>query len=404
MITLEKGSEKALQEQLHFLQTLIDTIPNPIFYKDMREQFLGCNKAFEQRLGLSKAKIIGKTSHDLFPRPLADEYQLMDLALLENPGEQVHETSLFFADGQVHDVIISKATFTNTDGEVAGLVGVTIDITGRKRAEAALQAAHNDLERRVNQRTAELARANEELRNEIVERQRAEEAVLESAERLKLFAYSVVHDLKSPAIGLHGFANLLNRHYHDMLDDKGRSYCHQIVKTAGHLTALVEAINVFISTKEAPLAIERVNMRAVLREVKGEFSMQLNARRVEWMEAAEMPEVKADRLSMIRIFRNMVDNALKYGGDGLSTISIGYEASDKYHVFSVSDDGLGMSWESADKLFQFFQRGKSSMGVQGAGLGLAIVRETAERHRGMVAVQQGKAGGTSFRVSIARDL
>jgi PAS domain S-box-containing protein len=404
MVPLEEGAEKALREQLHFLQTLIDTIPNPIFYKDTHEEFLGCNKAFEQRLGLTREQIVGKTSHDLFPGPLADEYQLMDRALLENPGEQIHETSLHYADGKRHEVIINKGTFTDTAGKVSGLVGVTIDITERKRAEAALQAAHDELERRVEQRTAELAKANAELRNEIAERERAEEALQQSAERLKRFAYSVVHDLKSPAIGVHGFANLLSRHYQDFLDDKGKRYCRQILKAAEHLAALVEAINTFIATKEAPLAIERVAMPEVLREVRGEFSVRLKARHVSWVEGAEMPDIRADRLSMIRIFTNLVDNALKYGGDGLSKISVIYEATETFHVFSVNDDGVGMSWESAEKLFQFFQRGKSSRGVQGAGLGLAIVRETAERHGGMVAVEQGQAGGTTFRVSIARDL
>lgn len=404
MISSDKSAEKALQEQLHFLQTLIDTIPNPIFYKDRDEQFLGCNKAFEKRLGLTREEIVGKTSHDLFPPSLADEYQAMDRALLENPGEQVHETTLHYADGKDHDVILNKGTFTNTEGQVVGLVGVSVDITERKRAEAALQAAHDDLERRVAQRTAELAGANAELRKEVAERERAEEALRESAEGLKLFAYSVVHDLKSPAIGVHGFADLLHRHYQDRLDDKGRLYCHQILKAAEHLTALVEAINDYIVTKEAPLTVAWVDMSEVLRQVQDEFSARLNARRVRWLEEARMPWIRADRLAMVRMFTNLVDNALKYGGEGLSTISIGYEATEACHVFTVSDDGVGMSAENAEKLFQFFARGQSSKGVRGTGLGLAIVKETAERHGGMVAVAQTRGGGTTFRVAIARNL
>jgi len=399
-----KTVEKALQEQLHFLQTLIDTIPNPIFYKDTKGQFLGCNKAFELRLGLTKERIIGKTSHDLFPKELADDYHLMDIDLLGNPGEQVHETTLHYADGKIHDVIISKGTFTDTEGALAGLVGVTIDITERKRAEAALQAAHDELEQRVEQRTAELARANAELKLEIAERERAEEALRESAEKLKLFAYSVIHDLKSPAVGVHGFAALLRRHHHDLLNDKGKLYCEQILKAAEHLTALVEAINVYIAAKEAPLTVEQVRMREVLGEVKNAFWVRLSSRQVNWVEVGEMPEIRADRLSMTRILTNLVDNALKYGGEGLSEIRITYEASEEFHVFSVCDDGVGITLENAEKLFQFFERGKSSMGVQGAGLGLAIVKETAERHRGMVAVEQGTRGGTTFRVSMAKDL
>lgn len=402
MADRERSMEKALQEQLYFLQTLIDTIPNPIFYKDTRERFLGCNRAFELRLGLTRDLIVGKTSQDLFPGELADDYHFMDAALLENPGEQVHETSLRYADGAIHDVIINKGVFFNTEGVVAGLVGVTIDITERKRAEAALQRAHDGLEQRVEQRTKELAKANEDLKVEIAERVKAEEALRQSWENLKLFAYSVVHDLKSPAIGVHGFANLLNRHYRDALDDRGKTFCSQILKVAEHLNALVEAINGYIAAREAPMNIETVEMTQVLREVRGEFSTRLSERKVRWIESEGMPEIRADRLSVIRIFRNLVDNALKYGGEHLSEIEIGYADSGDSHVFSVSDDGVGLSWDNTEKLFQFFQRDRTSRGVQGTGLGLAIVKETAERHRGTVAVERGSKGGAVFHVSISK--
>lgn len=401
----EAGSvEKALREQVHFLQTLIDTIPNPIFYKDTQGHFLGCNEAFELRLGLSREQIIGKTSHDLFPRHMADEYHPMDTALLEDPGEQVHESTLHYADGRIRDVIINKGTFTNTEGALSGLVCVTVDITERKQAEAALQAAHDELERRVEQRTAELARAVQELKIEIAERERAEQALRRRSEELKMFAYSVVHDLKSPAMGVHGFTNLLHRHCHGLLDERGKGYCVQILKATEHLGSLVEAINVYIATREAPLRIEKVEMSTILSEVKEEFSIRLDELQVDLVESGAMPEIRADRLSMTRIFRNLVDNALKYGGEQLSEIRIGHEEDEHLHVFSVSDDGVGISRENADKLFQFFHRGRSSRGVQGAGLGLAIVKEAAERHRGTTTVEPGAQGGTVFRVSISKDL
>jgi light-regulated signal transduction histidine kinase (bacteriophytochrome) len=152
------------------------------------------------------------------------------------------------------------------------------------------------------------------------------------------------------------------------------------------------------------LTVERLNMSDVLREVRDEFSVRLSERQVRWTEVGTLPEIRSDRLAMIRIFTNLVDNALKYGGEHLSEIRITYEEAEQSHVFSVCDDGVGITWENAEKLFQFFQRDKSSRGVQGAGLGLAIVKETAERHRGMVAVEQGAQGGTTFRVWIAKDL
>lgn len=130
--------EGAHDNQLRFQQTLMDTIPSPIFYKDAACRYLGCNKAFEEYTGFSKAELIGKTSHELWSKELADRYQQQDLALLEHPGIQSYESSVRYADGSLREVIFNKAAFMGTDGTAAGLVGVVLDITERKQAEVAL--------------------------------------------------------------------------------------------------------------------------------------------------------------------------------------------------------------------------------------------------------------------------
>jgi PAS domain S-box-containing protein len=98
-ISRQKRAEKELGDKLHFLQTLIDTIPNPIFYKDPDGRYVGCNKAFADRLGLNRNEIVGKSAYDVLPQDLADEYQSMDAHLFAHPGEQVYETSLVYSDG-----------------------------------------------------------------------------------------------------------------------------------------------------------------------------------------------------------------------------------------------------------------------------------------------------------------
>ncbi len=137
-ITEYKKADNALRESLHFFQHLIDTIPNPIFYKDVKGIYLGCNLAFERYLGLSKEEIIGKSVYDVAPRELADKYQEMDQALFNAPGVQIYESSVIYADGTRRDVIFNKATYADANGSTAGLVGVIIDITEHKRALEAL--------------------------------------------------------------------------------------------------------------------------------------------------------------------------------------------------------------------------------------------------------------------------
>lgn len=399
-----KKVEKKLEDQLHFLNTVIDSIPNPVFFKDTKGYFLDCNKAFENRLGLKREDIIGKTSYELFPKEYAEKYHQLDIESFNHPDQQVFETSLLYGSGEVRDVIIYKGTFSGAEGKLAGLVGVAVDITERKQAEEALRKAHDELEIRVAERTAELAKANQELRSEIIERKKAEDALRESSERIKLFAYSVAHDLKSPTIGIHGLTRLLAEKYKPALDEKGQLYCEQILKASESVVALVEKINAYAATRQALLVFERINPKEVLEMVRNEFSAKLRARRVEWNEPAAFPEIKADKLSLLRVFRNFVDNALKYGGDQLGRITIAFKETETHYVFSVTDDGTGVQKEDSERIFGLFERNQRAKGIEGTGLGLAIVKEIAEQHKGTVWVEPAFGSGAAFYISISKDL
>jgi len=236
------------------------------------------------------------------------------------------------------------------------------------------------------------------------ERKRAQQALRENFEKLKFFAYSVIHDLKSPTIGIYGLTQLLHKHYKDALDERGKSYCDQILRASVHVAALVEKINVYIATKESPLKIEKINIKDILEIVRDEFSPRLAVRQIKWLEPEAMVEVKADKLSILRVFRNFVDNALKYGGEDLSEIRIGHEESEEFHTLSVSDDGAGIRKGDHEKIFAAFRRGETYKTVEGVGLGLAIVTEIAERHRGVVWMEPRGDRWTTFFISIAKHL
>ncbi len=134
-----KRTQEALQESLYFLQVLIDAIPLPIFYKDMQGRYRGCNTAFETMMGVKRGEIVGKCVYDLSPQELADIYFARDAELYTQLGVQVYESQVYYADGTFHDVIFNKATFTTLDGSPAGMVGVVIDISERRRVEEALR-------------------------------------------------------------------------------------------------------------------------------------------------------------------------------------------------------------------------------------------------------------------------
>ncbi|MBU2497677.1 MAG: GAF domain-containing protein, partial [Proteobacteria bacterium] len=237
------------------------------------------------------------------------------------------------------------------------------------------------------------------------ERRNAEQALFKSSEKIKMFAYSVSHDLKNPAIAMHGLTKLLHKSYRHLLDEKGRHYCDQIMRASEHIVSLVEKINVYISTKEAPLTIEGVKVKEILQNVREEFSPELYIRQIKWLEPDFLPDINADRLSILRAFRNLVDNALKYGGDALREIEVGYQASEAFHILSLRDDGIGIRDQDSEKIFGPFKRKKAGgKRIEGAGLGLAIVKEIAEHHGGAAWLEAGSKKGATFYISIAKSL
>ena len=128
-------SIRALERQLHFLQVVVDAIPNPVFYKDTRYRYLGCNTEFENFFGIRRDELIGKSAFDIAPPDLAFQYNEKDLEVTEKEGILMYESSVARADGTRRDVIFRKAKFTDPDGVPGGIVGTVIDVTERRKAE-----------------------------------------------------------------------------------------------------------------------------------------------------------------------------------------------------------------------------------------------------------------------------
>ena len=237
---------------------------------------------------------------------------------------------------------------------------------------------------------------------DISDRKKVEEELKESSRKIKQFAYSVVHDLKNPAISIHGLARNLRNKCGHMLDDKGKKFCTQILSSAEEIASLVDKINVFISAQEVPLVLQQVSLQETLHIIREEFSLQLDLRSIKWLEPKNLPDITADRLSLLRVLRNLVDNALKYGGEKLSEIEIGYKNSGAFHVLSVRDDGVGLGNGESNGLFSMFMRKKTALGIEGAGLGLAIVKEVAALHKGQVWIEHNPKKGITFFVSFSK--
>ncbi len=129
-----------LKSQLHFEQQLIDAIPSPVFHKDFRGRYTGCNRAFEELMGVPRSELIGRTVFDISPKHLAEKYHAADQHLLDHPGTQLYEAEVRDADDNPRSVMYHKATFSDLDGNIVGIAGVILDITERKIEERKREA------------------------------------------------------------------------------------------------------------------------------------------------------------------------------------------------------------------------------------------------------------------------
>ena len=141
--SIMSAREKKAKDDALSLQNIVDAIPVPIFYKDLRGCYLGCNRAFEETLGKSRAEIVGRTVYEVAPSDLADVYHKADLDLMASEAKQVYEAKVLFGDGERHDIIFHKAVFRNPSGDVSGMVGSMLDISEQKLSENSLQQSED---------------------------------------------------------------------------------------------------------------------------------------------------------------------------------------------------------------------------------------------------------------------
>jgi len=364
-VTARKRAERALQESEARYRAIVEDQTELIcrFLPDGSLTFV--NDAYCKYFGKKQEDLIGHTFIPLIPEE--DHKRLKDhlAALSPNNPVAIHEHRVIGSHGEIRWQQWTNRMVLDEEGQLIEFQSVGRDITERKLMEEVLRS---------------------------------------SSEKIKHFAYSVSHDLKSPAIGIHGLTKLLHKRCRHLLDEKSKNYCDRILEAAEQISALVDQINVYIKTSETPIKIQTVVLQEIFETIRAELSEQLDDRHIRWLQPNTLPHIRGDRMSILRVLRNLVDNALKYGGDKLTEIRLGYEGSDEYHTLSVSDDGVAIKSEDSEKIFGPFQRQEASTGVEGSGLGLAIVKEIAEQHGGTVFMKSGPDKGASFYVSISKSL
>ncbi|MEO8397358.1 MAG: PAS domain S-box protein, partial [Chloroflexota bacterium] len=401
-IAERQQAQEALAAERNLLRTLIDNLPHAVYVKDRQARFAIANKAVADMMGVESPKeVIGRIDFDFHPEPLAQTFYAIEMNILETGQPMLNrEETVFDADGQPKWLLTSKLPLWNSRGEITGLVGIGLDITERKRVEETLRRAHDELEQRVEERTAELRTANEEVRR---------------------FAYIVSHDLRAPLVNIKGFSSELRSALDvvegiikprlDCLEDDHRVQLLQaldadVPEALGFISASVERMNNLINAilklsrlGQRELQIDEVNTSELVQQIVKSLGHQI-AERQATIIVGDLPTVSADPTALEQIFGNILNNAVLYLlPERPGQIEVSVERHARETVFHVRDNGQGIAASDHEKVFELFRRaGKPT--VPGEGMGLAYVKTLVRRHEGRIWFDSELGTGTTFSFTI----
>jgi len=251
-----------------------------------------------------------------------------------------------------------------------------------------LAADVNSMRERILRELSAVREANESLAAQATELQR-------SNSELEQFAYIASHDLQEPLRKVTSFCQLLQRRYGGQLDEKADQYIDFAVDGAKRMQVLINDLLAFSRVGRSGPDLGPVACDAALASAKANLSAQIEQARAV-IEAGPLPVVRAQLTLMAMVFQNLLGNALKFKGDGPPRIVVAADRDGAFWLFSVTDNGIGIEPQYADRVFLIFQRLHDRATYPGTGIGLAMCRKIIEYFGGRIWLDTGVTGGARF--------
>ncbi len=403
-ITERRQAEAELRRRDALIRSLLDSIPDFVYIKDTAGVCLACNPRFAELLGRPREEIVGRSTYDLFPREVADSFQEQDRLMLAQLRPRHNEEWVSYPDGRRILVDTFKTPYYGPSGELIGILGISRDVTERKGAEEAQEAAAAEIRAAFE----EAGRLNSRLQGETA---RANElAVRANAANLakSSFLANLSHEIRTPMNSILGFSQLL-------LGDSGltprqHEQLRAISRGGEHLLSLLNDILEMskIEAGRTTLHPVRTDLHALLEEVERMFrhraeekGLVLEVRRIGTLPR----DVLVDGTKLRQILVNLLDNAVKFtrqGGVLVRARSVAFSAVDLRLIFDVEDTGSGIAEADLPRLFQQFEQARSGdRSPGGTGLGLAISRAFARLMGGEITVRSHPGVGSVFSLEVA---
>jgi len=367
----------ALRQTGAYTRSLIEASLDPLVTIGPDGTITDVNAATEAATGRTRQELIGTDFATYFTEP--DNARMGYQRVFKEGSVRDYPLEVRHHDGHTIPVLYNAAVYRDQTGRVVGVFAAARDITERKRVEMALREAHDTLEQRVAERTAELTRSNRELEQ---------------------FAYISSHDLQEPLRQVRAFVQLLQARHEAKLDGDALQYMHFVHDGAERMSGLVQGLLDYsrIGARDARLqatpcrqAIDAAlaNLRAAVAESGARVTHD------------ELPTVTCDPTQLMQLFQNLIGNAIKFRRDGVAPeIHVAARRDGARWLLSVRDNGIGIDPQYHEKIFMIFQRLHDRGKYPGTGIGLAISKKIVEQCGGRIWIESKVGEGSTFCFSL----
>ncbi len=377
---------RAEQMQLQLLQTAVSRLNDIVLITESEPldapgpRIVFVNDAFERRTGYTPEEVMGKSPRILQgPQTQKAELRRIGEALRKQQPVRA-ELINYTKSGELFWVELDIVPIVDPTGSYTHWVAVERDITARKQAEEELTTLYRELDVRVQQRTAELQVANQEL---------------------EAFSYSVSHDLRSPLNTIAGFGLLLEKMDGANISTKGKHFLSRIRAGATQMGELIEGLLALAQVSREKLQVAQVNLSALARRVESSCRERDPERQVEVLIQDDLV-VEGDPRLLQSALQNLIGNAWKFTSL-VPSARVEFFSEQDLHgrtCFVVRDNGAGFDMQFADKLFDTFQRLHAQTEFSGTGVGLTIVKRVVEKHGGQIWAESKVGHGATFSFTL----